>query len=208
MRAAKAVTTERFLAGYKVPGQGHPDWPALEILSTLLAGGPSSRLYRRLLVETEMVSSIDVQLTPFRQQAVLRVSGTTTRGHQADAVLAEVDVMLAAVAAAPPDDAEVEKARSIVETDFWTGLVDCDGKAEALGHYETALGDFRLLTELAARLAAVTAADVQRVASTYLGRAQRSLVVATPDGSATDDDDDDDDVTADDDALADDGSAS
>ena len=71
-------------------------------------------------------------------------------------------------------------------------LVDVDGKAEALGHYETALGDFRRLTALAERLTAVTADDVARVVRTYLQPARRTIVIAEPE--ADDDDADDDEA--------------
>src|SRR5690348_8673388 len=47
-RAAKPIATDRLLCGYRAPGQADPDWAVLEIISTLLAGSPSARLYRRL----------------------------------------------------------------------------------------------------------------------------------------------------------------
>ena len=40
MRAPKPIATDRLLVGYKAPGQDDPDWAALEIVSTLLAGCP------------------------------------------------------------------------------------------------------------------------------------------------------------------------
>ncbi len=58
--------------------------------------------------------------------------------------------------------------------------MDVDGKAEALGHYETALGDFRKVTALAERLAAVTADDVARVVRAYLRPERRTIVIAEP----------------------------
>jgi predicted Zn-dependent peptidase len=82
--------------------------------------------------------------------------------------------------ATPPLRAEVEKAKAIAETDFWTSLVDLDGKAEALGHYETALGDFRKVNAIAERLAAVTAEDVARVVQVYLRPERRTIVIAEP----------------------------
>ena len=70
------------------------------------------------------------------------------------------------------------------------------GKAEALGHYETALGDFRRLEVIAQRLNRVTADDVARVLRAYLVPARRTIVIAEPepdDGDDADEDDDDDD---------------
>src|SRR5580692_2083857 len=185
VRAPKPIATDRVLLGYKAPGQDHADWPALEIVATLLAGCPSARLYRELVIEREAASSVDAQLTPFRDPSLLRLAVTCTRGHRADDVIAAVDRQLAALHEAPPGIAEVEKAKALAETDFWGALVDVDGKAEALGHYETALGDFRKLDTIAARLAAVTADDVARAIRTYLVTSRRTIVIAEPeDGDA------------------------
>ncbi len=180
VRAPKPIATDRLLVGYKAPGQDDPDWAVLEIVATLLAGCPSARLYRKLVIEHENASSVDAQLTPFKDPSLLRLAVTTTRGHDAAEVLGVIDQELAAMAKDPPSRAEVEKAKAIAETDFWTSLVDVDGKAEALGHYETALGDFRKVNQIAERLAAVTAEDVARVVRATLVPAHRTVVIAQP----------------------------
>jgi len=192
-RAVRPIASDRVLSGWKAVGQGHPDWAALELLTTLLAGSPSSRLHRRLVIEKELASTVDVQLTPFAEPSLLRVAVTCARGHKAEEALAEIDRVIADLAERGADDDEVQKAKNLTETDFWSALVDADGKAEALGHHETALGDFRTLGELGERLAAVTAADLRRVVRTYLIPEARTVIIAEPDGSDADDDDDDDD---------------
>ncbi len=191
VRAPKPIATDRLLVGYKAPGQDDADWAVLEIIATLLAGCPSARLYRRLVIDREAASSVDAQLTPFKDPSLLRLAVTTTRGHDADEVLAVIDAELKSMADNPPTKAEVEKAKAIAETDFWTSLVDVDGKAEALGHYETALGDFRKVSQIAARLAAVTVEDVARVVRSTLVPAQRTVVIAQPESPAGDDDGED-----------------
>jgi zinc protease len=180
VRAPKPIATDRLLVGYKAPGQDDADWAVLEIVATLLAGCPSARLYRRLVIEREAASSVDAQLTPFRDPSLMRLAVTAARGHRADEILGEIDRELASMAEQPPTRAEVEKAKTIAETDFWTSLVDVDGKAEALGHYETTLGDFRKVATMAERLAAVTAEDVARVVRTYLVASRRTIVIAEP----------------------------
>jgi len=180
VRAPKPIATDRLLVGYKAPGQDDPDWAALEIVSTLLAGCPSARLYRRLVIDKEAASSVDAQLTPFRDPSLLRLAVTTARGHDANEILATIDREIAALVETPPSAKEVEKAKAIAETDFWSSLVDVDGKAEALGHYETALGDFRRLSVIADRLTQVTADDVARVVRNYLLPTKRTIVIAEP----------------------------
>ena len=188
VRAPKPIATDRLLIGYKAPGQDEADWAALEIVSTLLAGCPSARLHRRLVIQDEAASSVDAQLTPFRDPSLLRLAVTTARGHRADEILQTIDREIAALIERPPSAPEVEKAKALAETDFWTSLVDVDGKAEALGHYETALGDFRKLDTIAKRLTSVTADDVARVVRTYLQPAKRTIVIAEPEDADTDDD--------------------
>jgi zinc protease len=188
VRAPKPIATDRLLVGYKAPGQDDPDWAALEIVSTLLAGCPSARLYRRLVIEQEAASSVDAQLTPFSDPSLLRLAVTTARGHDADEILATIDREVASLIEHPPTAKEVEKAKAIAETDFWSSLVDVDGKAEALGHYETALGDFRRVNVIAERLTQVTTDDVARVLRTYLLPTRRTIVIAEPEPDSEDND--------------------
>jgi predicted Zn-dependent peptidase len=82
----------------------------------------------------------------------------------------------------------VEKAKAIAETDFWTSLVDIDGQAEAIGHYETALGDFRKVNTMAERLAAVSVEDVARCVRSYLRTERRTIVIAEPESPDLPDD--------------------
>src|SRR3954468_1246351 len=189
VRAPKPIATDRLLVGYKAPGQDDPDWAPLEIVSTMLAGCPSARLYRRLVIDREAASSVDAQLTPFRDPSLLRLAVTAARGHTADEILAMIDAQLYEMIERPPQRAELEKAKAIAETDFWTSLVDVDGKAEALGHYETALGDFRKVTTLADRLAQVTYEQVARCVRAYLRPDRRTVVIATPEADDPDDPD-------------------
>src|SRR5439155_14711051 len=102
VRAPKPIATDRLLIGYKAPGQDDPDWATLEIVATLLAGCPSARLYRRLVIDREAASSVDAQLTPFRDPSLLRLAVTAARGHTADEILAVIDRELAEMAERPP----------------------------------------------------------------------------------------------------------
>jgi zinc protease len=190
VRAPKPIATDRLLVGYKAPGQDDPDWATLEIVATILAGCPSARLYRRLVIKSEVASSVDAQLTPFRDPSLMRLAVTAARGHTADEILGIIDQELADMMERPPLPAEVEKAKALAETDFWSALVDVDGRAEALGHYETALGDFRKVNTIAQRLAAVTVEDVARVVRAYLRPERRTIVIATPEDPDIDEEED------------------
>ncbi len=179
-RYTQPVQAERVLIGYKVPGQGDPDWPVLEFVAAILCGGPSTRLYRRLVVERELATSVDAATMPFRDPSLLRIGVNLTRHHDTDAALTALDEVVAELCDRLVPESELDKIKNCVETDFWAALEDCDGRAEALGHYETTLGDFRRLFDIAERLAAVTAEDLRRVCRRYLRPEHRTVVTAAP----------------------------
>lgn len=193
MRATKPIATHRILIGFKAPAQHHPDWAHLEILATLLAGCPSARLHRRLVIEAEIASSVDAQMTPFADPSLFRIAVTCARDHQADEVLAVVEDELAKLRNTQITAAELRKAKHLAETDFWSAMADIDGMAETLGHHEVTLGDFRQLTAMVERLEATTAEDIHRAATTYFVAAGRTIVIADPDPDYAAEDDNNED---------------
>ena len=191
VRFAKPTAAARLMYGYRAVSIGDPDWPVLAFVAELLTGGPSSRLYRRLVAEKEIAASVGCDVAPFRDPALFRIAVVLTREHTPEEAEAEIADILAELAAQPVGAEELDKVRSVVETDFWSDLEGVDGRAEALGHYQTVLGDYRRLFDVAAALARVDAGDVQRAIRRYLAPDNRSVVIVDPDpeGEAEDDGD-------------------
>ena len=156
------------------------DAPALQVLDTILSGGKSSRLYNALVYEqqiaVEAFSQADLPQQPglFAVGAILASSQTVEAGEAA--LLAEV----ARLRDTPPTEAELEEARNEVIAGALRERETVDGRAFALGYAWVTQGDpARANTELA-DLAAVTAADVQRVAQTYLPEDRRMTIRYRP----------------------------
>jgi zinc protease len=174
------VPADRLVSGYRAPGLADPDRAAYEVLAEVLAGGPSSRLHRRLIVEAQLASSVLGQVPATRDPGLFAIWVQLTRGHtaeQADAVLvAEVARLLET----PVEPIELDAARNRLETELWRDLGSSRGRAEMLGHFEVVGGDFRLLVGRAAAYAQVSAGDVVRVAQSYFGDRARSVVIARP----------------------------
>ena len=83
-------------------------------------------------------------------------------------------------ATSAPDERELRKAKNILQADYVRGLSSVSGKANQLGFYETVFGDYREMFKEVDRVEAVTAADVQRVARTYLVDRARTTVELVP----------------------------
>jgi zinc protease len=172
------VPADRLAIGFPAPSLGDADRAAYEILAELLAGGPSSRLQRELVVDKAMASSVHGDVAPTKDPGLYALWIQMTKGHTAEEAEARVLATIADVAARPVAAAELAAAQARVETEFWRDLSSSHGRSERLGEFEIATGDFRRAFARAGELAAVTPADVQRVAAAYLSRGARSVVIA------------------------------
>jgi zinc protease len=166
--------------GWHVPNHTSADAPALELLSTLLSEGRSSRLYRRLVYEKRMVlgaggdysySSLDPALFWFYATPL---PGQTPEAVE-QALLAEVERLKQEVV---PDE-ELERARNQIEASFVWQQDSVFSRASVLGRYEM-LGSWRLLEDYLPRLRAVTTADLQRVARLYFPVDRKNTTILLP----------------------------
>ncbi|HVZ86125.1 MAG TPA: pitrilysin family protein [Polyangia bacterium] len=176
---ARPVPADRLVVGYPAPPLGAADRAAYEVLNEILAGGPSSRLNRALVVERQWASSVHGDIAPTRDPGLYAIWIQMVKGHTAEEAETIVIEAAAELAAHPIGAAELGKAAARLESAFWQQLGSSHGRAETVGSFEIAAGDFRRLLERGNEYAKVTAADVQRMAAIYLA-GPRSVVVARP----------------------------
>ena len=176
----RPVPADRFVLGLPAPALAHADRAAYELLAEILAGGPSSRLYRRLVVEDELASSISGDVPPTRDPSIYGLWVQMTKGHTVAEAEAVIEPELLRLATEPVPAAELDKARAQLETAFWRGLTSSEGRADRLGEFEVCAGDYRKLLERAPEYGKVTAEDLSRVAASYFASGARALFVAKP----------------------------
>jgi zinc protease len=174
----RPVPADRVAIGFPAPALGDDDRAAYEILAELLAGGPSSRLQRELVVDKALASSVHGDVAPTKDPGLYALWIQMTKGHAAEEAEGRVLAAVADLAARPVVAAELAAAKARVETAFWRDLSSSHGRSERMGEFEIATGDFRRAFARAEELARVTPADVQRVAAAYLSRGARSVVIA------------------------------
>jgi zinc protease len=147
------------------------------ILSGASMGGPpthrSARLYRAL-VETEIATQAHASYRLSIDPGVIHFDGTVREGH----TLAEFEAALTAeldrLRQEPVSEDELAKVRKQVRAQFAYATERVSSQAQWLGWLEM-LGDWRRLDTFVARLSAVMATDVQRVAEKYLQPTQRTV---------------------------------
>lgn len=75
----KRAGTDTLFIAYKIPAASHADMPALFILTSLLAGRKTSRLYRAL-VDTGLATNVGASVTALRDPGLLNTSVTLVHG--------------------------------------------------------------------------------------------------------------------------------
>jgi zinc protease len=171
------------LAGaWHAPAAGHADAEPLDVASQILSGGRSSRLYRRLVYEAQKALSAEGAYWELNDAGLFYAFASV----RPDAKVEDVErLFLAEIARLrdqPVSPAELEKAKRQLEVSLVNGLATNHALASRIGRETVSFGRVRPLEERLAAIARVTAADVQRVARTYLVDEKRSLVhvVAPP----------------------------
>ena len=165
------------LAGYKIPEASHPDQPALMVLSGLLAGSPSlgsqggtagrsSRLYRKL-VEPGLAVAASASPRALQYAGLFLLSATPAPGVALDDLEARLFAEVEALRERPVDEEEFARAQKQVRTAYLYALESAMHQAVQLGSTALTRGVEHFDRALA-ELEAVTPADVQRVARTYL----------------------------------------
>jgi len=162
-----------------------PDDAALDVLADVLAGGKSSRLYRRLVYELQIATLVTAFQNSGRIDGMFQVFATARPGHTLDELQRVITEEVRRLADSGPTRREVERAQNGFEAQFLSRLERVGGfggKADQLNLYNYFAGTPDYFERDLARYRAVTPADVQRVARRYLADAHRVVLSVVPQG--------------------------
>jgi zinc protease len=187
--ARREVTDARplgvILAGVPIPAARHADIPALQVASMLLGGGGDApRLHRRLVEAETLAVQIAAPILVREHPGMLGVLAAYVDPAGTAKLEAGLVDELTALARTPVAPAELAKARSHLMAALAFGLEDARSIARQIGDSWIATGDPAHWRGALDRFAAVTAADIKRVAQTYFKPESLTIVVVPPAGSA------------------------
>ena len=166
--------------GFHVPNYTSRDAPALELLSTILQEGRSSRLYRRLVYERRVALSIGGDYAYLSQDPNLFwFSGTPLPGQTPEALEQAIMAEIERVKSEPVPEEELERAKNQIESGFVWRQDSVYSRAASLARFELA-GSWRNSETFVPLIRQVTAADLQRAARAYFQTDRRTVGVLLP----------------------------
>jgi predicted Zn-dependent peptidase len=164
-----------------MPARIHTDFYPVDLLSDILCNGPSSRLYRRLLKEQELFSSIDTYVTANFDPGLLIIEGKLNEGIQPEKALDAIWQELRILQQTPVDGRELDKLRHRFESTLVYSEISILNKAQNLGYYE-ALQRAELMNDETDIYLSVSAADIQRLAQEIFRPENSATLLYVPKG--------------------------
>lgn len=177
------ATLPAVLALYRVPATGHEDYPALDLLTSILGSGESSRFNKVLARDKKLALGQQLYLNPFgprRGPGVWLALAIANQGVVADSLEAGIAAEIAKVAKDGVTDAELSKAKAQYRSGKVNERQTTFEMTEAIQAATFYLGSADAINTDLDRYAKVTAADIKRVAATYLIPANSLVVTVNP----------------------------
>jgi predicted Zn-dependent peptidase len=142
-----------------------PDDPVFQVIDSLLSSGRTSRLFRRLVLETQVASDVYSLQVPGDRYPNLFVVGATPRApHTAPEVEAGILRELRRLCDEPIPERELQKVKNQLRASFLYPLRSNRGLAAQLSYFEIITGDWENLNAYAAAIQATTKGQVQDAA--------------------------------------------
>ncbi len=177
------VALPRLYLAWLTPRFYAPGDSALDITSSVLAGGKNSRLYKRLVYDMQIAQDVSA----FQQSAALgsqfQIVATARSGHTAAELKTVIDEELDRLRRDGPDPREVQRAINQMEASFYERMEKVGGfggKADQLNAYKFAGGGPDYFAEDLARYTSLSPADIQSAAAQWLPADRRVELVVEP----------------------------
>src|SRR5947207_2340418 len=172
------------VVAYHVTFDGNPDSYPLHIAAKVLSDGQSSRIYKKLVYDTQMAvaafGNANLIEDPNLFYAVAIVQPGHATAEAADALIAEIERLKTE----PITERELQRTKNQFARDYILQRESNQSKALMLAHaivihrdVRTADGEFDIFQ-------GITTADVQRVARTYFRPENRLVLTIMPSGRA------------------------
>ncbi len=173
---------ESFLdLAFHIPSISGEDLYAVDILSTLLGEGESSRLYQQVKAEQELVNSISAYAYTPKDPGLLLISSTLEK-VQVEKALAQIITTIYRLKYDEIPSSELEKAKINLESQFIYQGETAQGQARQLGFYETVAGDLSFKEKYLKGIRSVDPEELKKVARKYLNNSNLSIGLLLPEG--------------------------
>ena len=166
-----------FIMGYHTVAQDHPDSKALQLLGSILSGGRTSILYKRMVEEEQTA----LQVSAFngypgqKYETLFATLAIPNQGVGVDTMETSILEEIEKIKNGEISQEALDRARTNARANLIRSLDSNSGLASSLASAENLRGDWRKVFTDIEKLNEVTVDDIQRVANEYLTKDNRTV---------------------------------
>lgn len=169
------VPLDAILKAWHMPNRMHKGYYVCDLITDILGGGGSSRLYQKLVKEKKLFSSIDCYHFGTIDPGLLAIDGKLIRGVSFTEAEAEIDAVLNELIETKITEAELQKVKNRSESTIAFEDMSIINRANSLAYYEL-LGDAGLMNGELKRYEEVTVEEIQRYAADVFRETNSNLI--------------------------------
>ncbi|MGB3949316.1 MAG: pitrilysin family protein [Bacteroidia bacterium] len=165
---------------YHIPAQGTPDYYAVNMLTTLLSQGKSSRMQKSIVDKQQKALYAGAFPLSSEDPGLALIFGIANMGVNPSELEASMNAEFENVKQTLISEEEFQKLKNQVENDFISANAEMVGIAENLANYHVYFKDANLINNEIQRFMKVTREDLQKAALKYLTKENRVVLYYLP----------------------------
>ena len=173
----KEVANPYLGIAYKVPEAKSQDYYALDLLSSILTSGNSSRLYAALVDKKQLASSVFTNFGATFDPSLFGVFAVTNKGKNVNELEQAIYEELDKIKNEGITEKELQKVKNQKLIEFYNQIETINGKSNNLGTYEVFFGDYRKMFDAPEAYNKITTDEIKRVANEYMKKSTRTVGV-------------------------------
>ncbi len=163
LEVKKKVPADAIYMAYHCPSRNDKEFYSVDLLTDILSGGKSSRLYNALVKEKKLFSEINAFTTAEFDKSMVVVMGKVLDGVKLTDAERAISEELDKIKNLKAEEREVQKVKNKVLANLEFSEIDLVNRALNLAYYELT-GDANEANRQQERYLSVTAADIQQQA--------------------------------------------
>ncbi|MFH1783544.1 MAG: pitrilysin family protein [bacterium] len=160
------------------PNIASEDQYALDVLTSILGGGRSSRLYRKLKEEEGLAHSISIMFLTVKGQGPIYVNATCDP-EKTDQLQKRITEELFLMQKQAVTEEELKRAKTLIKSNFLFSKETFENQAFDLGYYQT-ISDHSFTESYIRKIESVTKEDIMRVSRTYIKKGKLAFTLIKP----------------------------
>ena len=174
------IQKEMVVASYRTPSMKTREARVLDMISTYLSDGKSSKLYKKIVDDKKMALQIGAFNYSQEDHGMYILYGMPQGENKAEDLIREIDVEIVKLQTELISENDYQKLRNKNDNNYVNGNASIEGIAGNLASFYLLYGDVNLINTEIEMYRSITREEIRTVAKKYLNPNQRLLLDYIP----------------------------